>query len=86
MLFRSPLCLKVKDTHRCRQVRFDSTYTRIVKFIESESAVVDARSQWGRVVRSRNGELVFNGTEFQFGKVKMQAMDDGENCTAMQMC
>ena len=51
-------------------MRFDSTYTRIVKFIESESAVVDARSQWGRVVRSRNGELVFNGTEFQFGKVK----------------
>ena len=34
---------------------------RIVKFIESESAVVDARGQWGGVVRKRDGELVFNG-------------------------
>ena len=41
---------------------------RIVKFIESESAVIDARGQWGGVVRrrggvvrKRDGELVFNG-------------------------
>ena len=34
---------------------------RIIKFIESESAVIDARGQWGGVVRRRDGELMFNG-------------------------
>ena len=34
---------------------------RIVKFIETESTLVDARGQWGGVVRRRDGELVFNG-------------------------
>ena len=50
---------------------------RIVKFIESESAVVDARGQWGRVVRSRNGELVFNGDRV--------SVWEGEKCRRWMM-
>ena len=38
---------------------------RIVKFIRSESTLEDAR-----VMKRGNGELVFNGAEFQLGKVK----------------
>ena len=55
------------------QILFDSLYevARIVKFIESESTLVDARDQevgmgWGQEM----GTYCLIGTEFQFRKVK----------------
>ena len=51
---------------------------RIVKFIESESTVVNARGK-----RVGVGELVFDGGQsFSFGR-KNSGDDDGENCITM---
>ena len=48
---------------------------RIVKFIESESTLVDARDQgWGK----RHGESVFTGD-----RVSFQETSDGEGCTTV---
>ena len=45
--------------------------SRIVKFIVSESALVETRALgWGVVVERSDGDLLFNGTEFRFRKVK----------------
>ena len=51
---------------------------RRVKFIESDSTLVDAVG-WG----VENGELV--GTKFKFRKMKNMGDDDIESCTPMLM-
>ena len=55
---------------------------RRVKFIESESALVDTV---GRGVVNGKGEWGVSGTKFQFRKMRNLGDDDIESCTPMLM-